>query len=346
MIFVGKIPPIHKQQEKPFLINMLFEKENEKSFTKNAVLYRNILEYRFETDGYKPFRFTDLGKYLMKKNYEFQDYYTDHLRKVTMTNRIANHRQRIQRCIDNLLATDLLKIVGKVKSEKNVLETPLYTFSIEGHIAALLSAHYNNPKDGNQRNRIDKIFELIDQFYSRYNSHIVDFVSRIYRKAKERGFSESVVVLLTKILQSNIPIKFMKDAFNYTLYFHLEKGHTRSDFFNIYMETLSELNEDVRKIVLNHEKAEIESRFHLYQPPKDWEEAWIHHIQDYSKIVLYGVCANKNCYARYPIVTDYYEYRQDIFSGHLKKDCNRCNTKDSVLIYNTLEKKEVQSELR
>jgi hypothetical protein len=38
------------------------------------------------------------------------------------------------------------------------------------------------------------------------------------------------------------------------------------------MEILNELDESIRKIILYHEKAEIESRFHLYQPPKDWEE--------------------------------------------------------------------------
>jgi hypothetical protein len=57
------------------------------------------------------------------------------------------------------------------------------------------------------------------------------------------------------------------------LYFHLEKSEqTKKEFFNIYTEILNELDESIRKIILYHEKAEIESRFHLYQPPKDWEE--------------------------------------------------------------------------
>jgi CRISPR/Cas system-associated exonuclease Cas4 (RecB family) len=69
-----KIPRITRQMaERPFLINMLFEKENEKNFTKNAVLHRNILEYLFEKQGHKPFRFTELAKFLMRKNYEFKD---------------------------------------------------------------------------------------------------------------------------------------------------------------------------------------------------------------------------------------------------------------------------------
>jgi uncharacterized protein YegJ (DUF2314 family) len=58
------------------------------------------------------------------------------------------------------------------------------------------------------------------------------------------------------------------------------------------MEILNELDESIRKIILYHEKAEIESRLHLYQPPKDWEEMWIKNIQN-SSIVLYGICQNK-----------------------------------------------------
>ena len=45
--------------------------------------------------------------------------------------------------------------------------------------------------------------------------------------------------------------------------------------WNIWMKTLKEFPEDVQRIIICHEKAEIESRIHLAQPPKEWEEAWI-----------------------------------------------------------------------
>jgi hypothetical protein len=73
VVFLKKTPSITKNSAtKPFILNMLFEKENETAFTKNAVLSRNILEYLFEKEGNKPFRFTDLGKYLMKKTTSFE----------------------------------------------------------------------------------------------------------------------------------------------------------------------------------------------------------------------------------------------------------------------------------
>jgi hypothetical protein len=352
VVFLKKTPSITKNSAtKPFILNMLFEKENETAFTKNSVLSRNILEYLFEKEGNKPFRFTDLGKYLMKKNYEFRDYYTDHLRNVTMSNRIANHRQRIQRCIDNLIDSQLLIIKDKVKSEKNELQTPLYAFSLEGIIVALLCRYHNISSDKykDTRRRIeDQVFSIIFHLFSQYNSHIVDFVSKIYLKAKEKGFSESIVLLLLKILKdSNIQIRYMKDALNWALYFHLEKSQrTKRDFFNIYIETLNELDENIRKIILYHEKGEIESRFHLYQPPKDWEEMWTKNIQEYSKLVLYGTCQNQACLNRCPLLVDYYDYRTEIFlKGHLKGDCDKCNSRDSFYVYDTLEKKEIQAKL-
>lgn len=298
--------------EKPFQINTLFEKEDEKNFTKNAVLYRNILEYLFEGQGHKPFRFTELAKFLMRKNHEFRDYYTDHLRNVTMSSRIANHRQRIQKCLDNLIASRLIVTVGSVRSKKNELQTPLYAFSIEGKIAALLSSYYNNYEQKEKKRLIeDKLFELIHELFSKYNSYVTDFLLKIYSGAKAKGFAESIAILLIKILQSNIPIKFVDEALRWNVYFHLEKDHNRNKFFSIYMETLNELPEDVRRIIMYHEKCEIESRFHLYQPPKEWEEAWINNIQDCHKLVLYGACTNQTCSARYPIVVDYHEYRKE-----------------------------------
>ncbi len=138
----------------------------------------------------------------------------------------------------------------------------------------------------------------------------------------------------------------MDEALRWTVYFHLEKGHNRNKFFNIYMETLNELAEDARRIIMYHEKCEIESRFHLYQPPRDWEEAWVHNIQDCHKIVLYGVCINHTCSAHYPIVVNYHEFRKEIFSKeHLNRGCEKCKTHNSFHVYSTLEKKEIRDKL-
>ena len=43
---------------------------------------------------------------------------------------------------------------------------------------------------------------------------------------------------------------------------------------------------------------------------------------------------------RYPVLVDYYNYRTEMSSkGHLNRDCNKCNTRDSIYVYNTLEEK-------
>jgi hypothetical protein len=91
-----------------------------------------------------------------------------------------------------------------------------------------------------------------------------------------------------------------------------------------------------------HKKCDIESRFHLYQPPKEWEEAWVNNIHDCHKLVLYGACTNQTCSGRYPIVVDYHEYRKELLSkGHLNRSCEKCKAHNSVNVYNNLEKKEI-----
>ncbi|HKG30694.1 MAG TPA: hypothetical protein VKA91_05440, partial [Nitrososphaeraceae archaeon] len=98
-----------------------------------------------------------------------------------------------------------------------------------------------------------------------------------------------------------------------------------------------ELDDNVKKIVLYHEKGDIESRIHLAQPPKEWEELWTQNIQNYSKLTLYCKC--RNCYEKYPILIDYFDYRKGLLpSGILKKDCSRCNSKSTVEVYSDISK--------
>ena len=85
------------------------------------------------------FRFIELGKWLMKKNKEFINYYSDSKGHTPISARIANKRQRIQNCIDNLIKWDFLMISKMVTAKKNNnTETPLYIITPIGKLIFLI----------------------------------------------------------------------------------------------------------------------------------------------------------------------------------------------------------------
>lgn len=114
--------------------------------------------------------------------------------------------------------------------------------------------------------------------------------------------------------------------------------------------SLEEFPDRIRNLIIAHEKAEVESRFLVSQPPKNWEEAWLKNRANYDNIVLYAVCQNKECKERYhPVTIPYRLYRQKLVTAsktvnyddgfppmyYILHDCPICKTKDSMLIFDS-----------
>jgi hypothetical protein len=105
-------------------------------------------------------------------------------------------------------------------------------------------------------------------------------------------------------------------------------------------------------LIMAHEKTEIESRFVISQPSKDWEEAWLENKTNHGILVLYSICQNKDCKARYsPILMPYHFYREQLVTASKRVDCDDgfppmysiigncqiCKTNDSIYIFDSYE---------
>jgi hypothetical protein len=372
------LPSIKWKKKNPvkqaFYINDIFEREpNSNRYTHRALLYQDILRYctlneSALDDKYQTrlkgtplntaqklimiqkepdsFRIRELGTWLMRNNEYFRDFYSDSKGRTPIGARIANNDRLIKDCINDLENAGLFVKVDVVKSAKNELYTPIYSPTIDRDIL-LLVMQYNNRNSQSKSIAQHIIFYLIQRYFSPYKSYIVDFISNLYTKILKKGFATSIINLFIQVLhKDNYKLRNLADLLNIVLHMHLMHHNTREKFSEIYMETIDELDEEVKKIVLYHEKAEIESRIHLYQPPKEWEKLWIRNTHELTKIVLYGVCQNQDCLQQYPVVVDYYLYRKEILSeGYLKRTCEKCNTKNSLHVYNSLENKQIQTKL-
>jgi hypothetical protein len=343
-----------------FCVNCVFERQINGLYTEEALLYQNILEYfdedtgKIETTegrqalqircrgsqtlGYRRVNTWSLTKWLLAKNLGLREYYSSgDKRYMTDDTKIRHRLQTIQKRVNDLAECRLLKKMD-VECAKNGQPTPIYTITDDGIILLWLMKYNIGQLELSDKDKMERIlFQLIQAYYSRSQSYIGDFTSRLYERFMQKGFSSHMLRHLLRTLHSN---KHLVNSLNEVLDFILQDSlmrlQTRKIFLNIYFEVLNGFSEDEKKIILHHQKADVESRIHLARPPKDWEECWIEYINDYSKLVLYGKCTN--CFQAYPVLMDYVDYRTSFLHEDSipKMNCNKCTSHDALEVYNDI----------
>jgi hypothetical protein len=239
----------------------------------------------------------NLTKWLLEKNLEFAKYYAELARYMPTSAKISNRLGSVEEHINDLKKLNLLTQTGFEGASKNRNPIAIYRISNFGVIILLVMRYATKGISEETRTMLGQvILELIQQYTLLYDSYICDFIARLYSKAIQIGVSKSMVNLLLTIVHGNThTIRRLVDAFNRVLHAHLNDNKTWNYFADIWIKTLEEFPKDIQKIIIYHEKAEIESRIHLAQPPKEWEEAWISNIENYSRITLYGKCSQCSC---------------------------------------------------
>lgn len=354
------MPEIQQAKEsKTFYLNKIFETNSEGYYTERALLYQNILEYfkiTFKKLGEKvverlvkdkrieqkieefqlqidppSFRIRELAHWLMENNKHFIDFYVDSSGHTTMNSRIANNDRLIKGCINDLESSMLLEKIGTVEATKNGIPTPVYRLTDNSVIILLLMKY----KDAGQKDRLkiqQIIFHLLQKYFSNYNSFVCDFIALLYAKSLEKGFANSMISLLFRVMHdSDYKARTLVNVFNIVLRTHLVDPQTKNYFVDIWIETINELEGKTRRAVMYHLKADIENQIQLSQPPKDWEEMWIKNLQDCSKFVLWGTC--HNCSQEYPVLVDFYVFQKN---ASPRMNCNKCDGKGTLQAHTTI----------
>src|SRR5439155_3387753 len=127
------------RRRRTFYINEIFEKDSVRIlYTKTADLYQDIMKFNLQNGSGVPFTLNNLAKWLIKKNLDFAAYYSGSRANISISNRIANRRDSIQKCIDDLVNCGLISVEGKKKAEKNDFLTQSYKFTAAGNIISML----------------------------------------------------------------------------------------------------------------------------------------------------------------------------------------------------------------
>jgi hypothetical protein len=279
----------------------------------------------------------------------------------------ANASRRIQECVSNLQNMGLILDIGPVEARRNKQKTPLYIYSTNGKIIAwIIGRNKTDVLFGkNERMRKEKKYELleyrktvddeiskliqlkfpenedpdknIDLEHKRLSEYI--FKSRFFKRCKENEIFTSIVDAMRDILLSNSKVKSMSDVFDLVVYQYITFTNKKfgEKIWNTFIATLNSLDETQHKILLYREKIDIERRFAKgsKELSREWEELWLQNINKYSNLTLFGIC--ENCKRGYPILVDYYKYKEEAYvlkdnKPALKMDCQKCSAKNKLFI--------------
>jgi hypothetical protein len=316
------------------------------------IRYSVSRQYRDKLQKQKGFRVDDMGRWLLYNNPYFTARYSGSASKAGETKILKYIRDTAKRYLEHL---------GKwwiVRREKR-----LYRYERVGLIIAwILEYRHSLDKsdDVGKQEAKNKIFYLVQRMFkdpSLYSSYKEVFLAEFYRKVMEydnnknndrpdlcdRVIREIISALenesyskgidyLSHVLQT-IPLTPPGDL-------RTKQPILRS----LYLQTLYEVDEDMRRRVMDHDKSLFESKMLTLHPPppKDWFDNREQNKNNNDTIVLCGTCKNKDCskYNHYATaICDYYSlisaasFSAD--NSYSQMECPECQTQRSIHIYNT-----------
>jgi hypothetical protein len=357
------------------------EKNNLNQLSNAAKLYQNILEFPLSKHNPHTFKITEMGYWLLEQNEDYRDYYTGSKSHIRMSIRLDCILKRAKKYLGNLLSWSLIEQVTEVDSDtRNGQKTFLYRFTDMGYIIAWAIEYYNFCNGFLKLGRWEnldtmkeiklEIFELTKKIFTKFHSYMTDFLVEFYTKCMEfdrinncpfdtangqigLGLFDQIILTLVHLLiegKRHFPnsIEYLSAAHTFILMNKI----TGCAALKAYLMALDELPDRTRTLIIAHEKAEIESRFVISQPSKDWADVWLENITNHEILVLYSICQNKDCKAKYaPALMPYRLYREKLVTAsktinyddgfppmlYMIGNCQACKTKDSTYIFDTYE---------
>jgi hypothetical protein len=352
-----------------YTINEIFKKDKDGNYVRsNALLSHYIFHYALQIkrdkSGYsEPFRHWDLAKWLVNNFPDFIERYEHRpYSHTSSSNRIENTRQRTKGLLDDLISLGLIEPAGTAPQRRGTGITQSYKYTISGYLIVWLIEISN--KDEERRSKaIRQLLDMVDACNKINDSSILLFITRFFRKCDEKGVFDRIVSFYLNKILSKTTINTDRDL----LLLVLGLKHTLNWLLaepQIFCETLKELDEDTKHLVLFHFKMEIEDYYNenylkwsmlvtrininaaqslrefpnisynylhsIPAPGREWQVTRFHNLHDYSNVTLPGFC--DECKSERPFVVDVFTYFDYIISAYgpyptvlVLGNCTKCN---------------------
>lgn len=321
---------------------MIFEKDAAGRYTARARLYQDILSYSLADRPHGVFLFNDLAKFAIQKNQEYREYYSGSKAHTPMSARIANRRNTIQKCIDDLMQIALITQLGVVSGMKNRLPTPKYAFTRSGRTVALFLQRLDAAR---RKNADEQIFQLIVSQYSEGKAAANRFHVAFLKRLKRDGLLGKILDQVGDYLSHTHELEQILNVFGIVTFRAFTDPRIGKQVWRSYLAAFGDVDDRTRRIAMRYEKSALEnniasgSRFRT----KEWEDLWIENVADDSKITLTGAC--KKCATTSAIVVDYFEYKKGILAskkGLYATACPKCTAKRGFYIFSGGDSRDIQ----
>jgi hypothetical protein len=291
------------------------------------------------------------GKWLIENHHPFKEEFTGS--HIPGSYRLHAKRNYIKSRMEALIRLGLIEQHGTAKAKKNQSDTPIYKFTFGGWIVGTILIASKTSQRSTRSDVTRRAVLLISAYLKHNKMSTFHFLSNFFTKCEQEqcygndGFVHMLQVLFSYLYpsegynprQSRIAVMCIP-----TLY---------EDLQGIFFQTLNELDEKTRKLLLLQFKMDIETNYSYEQMDpesvRDWELMRFENIQNYSKVTLFGYC--KECKLSYPFVMDMFAFIRlpDIFGVEhgidpdttrieestaliQKIDCFKCDRKSSLII--------------
>jgi hypothetical protein len=317
-------------------IQDIFRKCKDGSYTKEALLYQDILRYSLgelnttEKSSYQ-FKVWELAEWLITHNLEMAaDYKNPSASHMTKTNKIQARIGRVKRHINILLYLGLIGDVGQSKETKGQELITVYSYTEFGLLIALLIMAFTSENEKREKaiRCIYKIFA--DNFRDNPSSFDQFCLSLIYKLHKNNLF-ESYVKTLIETFSTKIPITNVDVFFNNSIVIELNEEDSKK-FMKLRREALDELNPDIKRYFMHKQKLEIERKmFGVSTNLKGFEKMVFELRNDYENIAAEGFC--QRCQLYIPVKLSLLGYLdQTYLVDKITAICPACKVQNSMLI--------------
>jgi hypothetical protein len=324
-------------------LKSIFEKDQNGKYTIEALLYQDILRFPIKTNC-KKFKFWELGRWLIYNNAEFCQAYDRDLtysskKNTTITYAVLKKQDRIKAKIEDLIHLDLLRIEETAKATKVNTDIPLYAHTRGGYLISWILEWRNLTQREKANN---EIYNIIDSTFKieEGSSSITIFYSYFFRKCWEKRVFDKLIQHILDIAHSKShAINNIHELFEHLVDLGFKDEKTRKDFWNIWLETITELDTKTQQLVIHQMKLDAERRFQNKKEylTSEYEEMRFLYRGDYSRIAVEGNCEKCNL-QQGSVMLDVLDYREALSrvapTDSIRSQCPVCHTKDSLVIPN------------
>ena len=319
-------------------ISSICERGGDGNYTYDALLYQEILRYStMHNDKYPEFKTFTV--------WELTGYLIDHFsplinefkelskRNIRRHNKILSKLDRIETKVDNLAKLELIEQFEPSRASRGPTITNRYQYTESGCLIAWILERVKSRKKLLAEEQIYNLLDIHDK--DNASSHDV-FASGLYTKYMNRGvFGEFVIdVLRARLNNSNVKIMKMKDLFLNLGILHFTDKEKANLYSELWSETMDELDEEMKKYVLQHIKLEIEGIMgEQVKYIRGFEELRFQLRDRPNILALEGVC--QSCGLPSPIQIEIMEYLENtkiLPNDPMLLRCRMCNNDASITV--------------